>query len=113
MPPRKRKVFTAVFEIDSEIIKLKRLAAKKLKDSEKMMVKHHAKMRESETACSAGYQTQLMNESVKFEKKANRLSQNYHYIYNKRIPALVRTKSALQTKPMAFIEVNSVMEEKV
>jgi hypothetical protein len=113
MPPRKRKVFTAVFEIDAEIIKLKRRAAKKLEDGEKLMVKHHAKMRESETAGSAGYQTQLMNEAGKFEKKANRLSQNYNYIYNTRIPSLVRTKATLQTKPMAFIEGNSVMEEKV
>ena len=109
--PQKR--FSAVFEIDAEIIKQKKRAAAKLKRGEALMKKHYLKLDEADKAENKGMQDFLMREAGVFEAKASRLSQNYHYIYNTKIPALVRARAALLTKPMPFMEDGSVVEERV
>ena len=111
---KKQRKFAKVFEIDVAIIKEKKRAAKKISKADAMMVRHHAKMRESESSVEAGVQKLLIGEAEVFKRKSERLRQNYHFIMEKKIPSLVRTRAALQTMPMEFLGDDAgVVEENI
>jgi hypothetical protein len=112
MKNKPQKRFTAVFEIDAEILRLKKQAKHKLERQEELKRKSDELLRKSETSETAGEQEYFVSEAHFQLKKSERMGMNYNYIINKKIPALVKTRAALLTVPMPFVD-QSVSEEKV
>jgi hypothetical protein len=104
---RKQKRYTSVVDIDAEIFKLRRLAFK---------LEHEAKLLDMQASNwirianeSEGGKCRYAQEQANFDKKkSDKLRSRINSVNENRIPRLVRTRGALLTKPMGFMEDDGV-----
>ncbi len=105
MKKRTQKKYESVFEIDVDIIRHKRDANK----LEKLAVEQTRVFRQciekaSDPQAQPG-QVQYWNEQADWEnKKLSKIRKKISSIFEMQIPRLVRTRAALQTKPLAFMD---------
>ena len=101
MPKKKQVRYSAVFEIDSAIIKLKMLLAskeKKAKSEELLVVEDMKKSHDIPEQ-----EKYWIEQANIHRKKAERFRKNINGIFEVRIPSLGKSRVALQTKPMSFL----------
>lgn len=101
MKKTKQKQFTKQWELDAAIVKLKRLAERKEKKAIEWDAEFHVYDRLANDPDSTPHMCKWNNErALSFKKKATTLRQQINGIVMRRIPALVRAKAALYTKPL-------------
>lgn len=99
MKKRKQKQFTKQFELDAEIIKLRRLSERKEKKAKEWDKEFHHYDTMSTDPDSPPHLCKFNGErAYEFKKKATTLRQQINGITMRRIPALILKKAELATK---------------
>lgn len=101
---RKQKQFTKQFELDAEIIKLRRLAERKEVKAREHDRSYHTYDAMANDPDAPAHLCAFNDErAASFKKRADTLRQQINGIYERRIPRLAQAKAELGTAPLAFM----------
>jgi hypothetical protein len=113
MKKQAQKIWNKPVEIRMEIVKLRRKAIKLEKEAKEYDEKIKEWMRLANASGTLPGQRAICRENADADrKKAIKLRRTCQLIEENKIPQLTRTLSALQTKPMAFMDTEGVPLQK-
>ena|SRR5271167_3917118 len=102
---REPKRYKKPFEIQSEILKLKRRMAARMKEADQVdKVVQNWIAEANKPVDNPGRVTWMLEEADKERKKAHKLRRSATIIEETKIPRLIRTLQELGTQPMEFIK---------
>lgn len=110
----KKRRYHKKFEVDLEIIKLKKKAKSKMAEAESMDDEALAKIKEANSPKINNATRQFMIEQAdEIRKKSHKIRRSAQLIIENRIPRLGQVIAELQTEPMPFLEDKSAIEGKI
>lgn len=110
MAKKPRKRYAKPYEVHAEILKLKRSVKEKMIQAADHVKVAWGLVKDSQTAVNAGQKEWFLEQADAERKKAQKLWKSVTAIEENRIPRLVRTLQALETKPMDFIKDDTSVE---
>jgi seryl-tRNA synthetase len=101
---RKQKRYEGAFEVDMEIVKLRRKAAQLLTEIEDINSKRKEEIKAANQPDKKQHEVQWhMDTANELKRKAKRLGVTLRNIHEVAIPALGQTKAAILTEPLPFL----------